>query len=931
VNGTSRPIVGREHELALLHAPGTARLVEVVGDPGIGKTSLLGEFARHRGTVFCGRATEFEQHVPFAVFLDALADRVADLDTTERDLLGEPAVELLTAVFHGGAVAHADLQGVGRHRLYRAVRTLLEVVTPEPGGTLLLDDMHWADEGSVGLLEFLVRHPPAGAFLLAVSYRPRQASERLFAALSHAAGPERLRLELKPLTLKEVRQLLPEVDAARAKQLHDSSGGNPFYLDALTRVAADGDPEVALSAELASLTPRLLLVAQAAALAGDPFDPELVAEVAELAEAETLADLDELVARDLIRAESSARRFRYRHPLVRSAAYRTGRPAWRLNAHARAAAGLERRGAPATSRAHHVERAARAGDDNAINVLVEAAESVLGTVPALAVDWLRTAIDLLPRTPAKHGRLCSLMLLRARALLVTGRIDQCRDTLQDLLVLLPEEPSDLRSAAVSMCGTVERLLGRYDEAQALLTAELGRLPDRHDRLALGMRIDIAAGLLQCAKFEDARTWVMQVLESPALHEIRPLTLTIGLSILATADAYTGRFDTAVTHVRRAATMLDGLSDGELSERLYLTLELAWAELVLERNFDALRHVRRCAALAERTGHSHLQPDILLTFTQVYAQLGELAQAAEQAEATLEAALVMGRPELQEVIHARQSEIALWRGDVKAALHFAELAVEKAAPGAYWWSGEGVATLAAARLANGDPQGCVQELMRGGDPALIGYAPSLRRLWFDELVRAEVALGNVEAALEWGRRAEQSVADGDLPGRTAQAWLASARAHLAAKDVPAAADLAARAADNFAQAHLPVHEGQARHVLGAALAELGRRDDAQQHLGRAKELFANAGAAGMHAAVVHQQRQLGAKSTRVRRDGGPLSQRELEIAELVAHGYTNRQIASQLFMSPKTVEAHLSRIFTKLGVASRTALASHLMRNAKESP
>ena len=924
MNATSRPIVGRDHELTLLHAPGPARLVEVVGDPGIGKTSLLAEFATLRGGGFAGRATEFEQHVPFGVFVDALADRMTTLNDAERDRLGGDSLGLLTAVFHEADIT--DLHGVGRLRLYRAVRALLEVVE---GDTLLLDDMHWADDGSVGLLEFLVRHPPAGQFVLAVGYRPRQASERLFAALSHASGAERLRLELKPLTLPQVRQLLPGVDAARARQLHDASGGNPFYLDALTRVAANGDPEVALSAEFAALSPRLLLVAQAAALAGDPFDPELVAEVAELAEADTLADLDDLVARDLIRAENSARRFRYRHPLVRSAAYRTGRPAWRLDAHARAAAGLERRGAPATSRAHHVERAARAGDDKAITVLVEAAESVLASVPALAVDWLRTAIDLLPRTPAQRTRLCGLMLLRARALLVIGRLGECRDTLQDVLTLLPEEPSEQRTAAVSMCGTVERLLGRYDEAQALLVGELTRLPDRHDRPALGMRIDIAAGLLQCAKFEDARAWVTQALDSPSRHQIRPLTLTIGLSILATADAYTGRFDSAVGHVRRAAAMLDGLSDGELAERLYLTLEVAWAELVLERNYDALRHVRRCAALAERTGHSHLQPDIQLTYTQVYAQLGDLTQAAEHAESTLETALVMGRTELLEVIHARQSEIALWRGDLKAALQFAERAVEKTVPGSYWWSGEGTAALAAARLANGDPHGCVQELLRGGDPTLVGYAASLRRLWFDELVRAEIALGDVEAALGWGKRAEESVAGGDLPGRTAQAWLASARAHLAAKDAAAAAELAAKAADNFAQVHLPVFEGQARHVLGAALADLGRREEAQQQLGRAKELFANCGAAGMHAAVVQQQRLLGARSTRVRKDGGPLTQRELEIAELVAHGYTNRQIAGQLFMSPKTVEAHLSRIFTKLGVASRTAVASHLARHAKE--
>ncbi|WP_043727141.1 ATP-binding protein, partial [Kutzneria sp. 744] len=168
MTATSRPIVGRERELTLLNAPGPARLIEIVGDPGIGKTSLLGEFARARGGAFAGRATEFEQHVPFAVFLDALADRVARLDDEERKRIGEPAVELLASVFHGADPSQADLHGVGRHRLYRAVRTLLEVVTPETGGLLLLDDVHWADEGSVGLLEFLVRHPPAGRFQLGV-------------------------------------------------------------------------------------------------------------------------------------------------------------------------------------------------------------------------------------------------------------------------------------------------------------------------------------------------------------------------------------------------------------------------------------------------------------------------------------------------------------------------------------------------------------------------------------------------------------------------------------------------------------------------------------------------------------------------------------------------------------------------------------------
>jgi DNA-binding NarL/FixJ family response regulator len=110
--------------------------------------------------------------------------------------------------------------------------------------------------------------------------------------------------------------------------------------------------------------------------------------------------------------------------------------------------------------------------------------------------------------------------------------------------------------------------------------------------------------------------------------------------------------------------------------------------------------------------------------------------------------------------------------------------------------------------------------------------------------------------------------------------------------------------------------------GAALTTLEDRTRAMAEFGRAKALFAACGADPLFRQAEIHQRRVGGRNRKAVPDGqSPLSDRERQIAELVAAGHTNRQIAEQLFMSPKTVEAHLSRIFTKLGVKTRAAVAA----------
>ena len=258
--------------------------------------------------------------------------------------------------------------------MHRAIRRLLEDLAVPDGLALILDDVHWADSASVELLDHLVRHPPRGRVLIALAFRPAQASARLSALLGSAGGHGR-EVPVEPLTVAEAQELLgSKMSALRCQELHEASGGNPFYLEALARMdqqappnAGNNEPDEAelppdvrsvLRLELDGLSGDALLVAQAAAVAADEFEPSLVAVAAEVDEDQASTALNDLTKRDIVRTASTGR-LRFRHPLVRRAAYDCAAPAWRLGAHARIAAHLAEVGAPAALRAHHVEQSAR--------------------------------------------------------------------------------------------------------------------------------------------------------------------------------------------------------------------------------------------------------------------------------------------------------------------------------------------------------------------------------------------------------------------------------------------------------------------------------------------------------------------------------------------------------------------------------------------
>jgi predicted ATPase len=416
MEGPAGRMIGRDAELQTLAralaamADGDFVFMAVTGDPGVGKTRLLGELAiaaaRGQATTLWGRAAEFEREMPFGVMVDALDDHVESRARTLAADLGAGPAQLLATVFPSlsaavppGSEAGVDLTGLARYRLFRTVAQLLGEMAGTAGLVLILDDVHWADETSVEFLDHLARHPPRGRTLVAVGYRPAQAPPRLMTLVDAAAGPGGGRghhIPVGPFSQDEVREFLgPEVSRARCQTLYEASGGNPFYLEALAQMgrshpgagrsapaghkqdapAVLGDEgggldelpdsvRASLQAEFASLSAMARLVAQGAAVAGESFEPELAAVAAEIGEDAALEAFDEMTARDIVRTAGRLGRFRFRfrHPLVRGAAYASAAPGWRLAAHARIAAHLTELGAPVTARAPHVERSARIGD-----------------------------------------------------------------------------------------------------------------------------------------------------------------------------------------------------------------------------------------------------------------------------------------------------------------------------------------------------------------------------------------------------------------------------------------------------------------------------------------------------------------------------------------------------------------------------------------
>ena len=536
-----RALVGRDHELAELDvaldqlASGEPWFVQISGEPGIGKSRLLAELCRRgedRGyLVLEGRAAEFERDIPFGLIVDALNDYLASMEPAMLRALDEDAVSELASILPSlprpeSSGSGPPGEGAERYRLHYAIRNVLERLTRRQPMVLALDDVHWADAGSVEVLSHLLRRF-RGPLLMAVAYR--QSPPRLLAQLEGTvrAGVGTL-LTLTPLGAEEAQSLIAgEVDPVHRSRLYRESGGNPFYIEQLARSssqrrrsdtsAPDSSSEAvprgviaAIEEELLSISKPARVALRSAAVAGDPFEPELVGAIAEQDITTVFAAFDELLELDLIRPTATPRRFRFRHPIVRRAVYDSTPGGWRIGAHARASAALKATHAPASARAHHVEKFATPGDQDAIALLVGAAREAAPRAPDAAGRWLTAATRLLAPHDDQERRL-SLLLEASSAMLHAGSYDLALEIVAEAMELLDSEQVEERGRLVARIALATRMSGHPLQSRSLVAQTLAELDD-DSAVALNLTLELAIDHYWRGEFTQMHEVASQVLD-----------------------------------------------------------------------------------------------------------------------------------------------------------------------------------------------------------------------------------------------------------------------------------------------------------------------------------------------------------------------------------------------------------------------------------
>lgn len=938
----------RRLEAALAAArAGSARVVELAGEPGSGKTRLLNELSatatRAGVRVLTGRCTEQDRDLLLHLLsvLPAVAVGAEDVPAfppPARDPVAE----------HGpgrspdlGAASLAQPGGSDIATRLSAARAALSRHTRVPL-VLILDDFHWAGEDSVEIVDHLLRWPLDAPLLLVVAHRPAQSGARLRSSLAHCAelGTAE-RIELRPLTLAEaVRMLgLPAADDV-LRTLHETSAGNPHVLAMLAemdRTPMPGGLALPQDGLFNQFTARVLgetalldaweqAVLDAAIVLGAQAGPDYLAAVSGLDYDAACVAVAGLVCRDLLRPAAGSNRFGLRHALLRRALYPRLSPWWREPAHRRAAAFLAERNAPAAEQAAQLELCGDLSAPKDLQVLIQAAAECVRTEPRMAVHWCRVALRSLEQSDAAADRRAEVMLLLARTLGGCGRLQESRDLLHEILRLVPE-PVHIRALAASLCAVVEYLLGHRPEARALLAAEAehaesyprrdsARLLIEHALLCIGGQAQLGPGRLAEVYASVARGGVDRVTEAGALV------------LRALDDVLGGRYAESDVSIEVCQAKIDSLSDPALADNLFYISALAWAELYTARFADAERHFRRAIAIAESSGNLVVIPMFLngLLYVDLYVGPLDIVDTENWGGESLAAGPAST---VRTVTLALESMHALWT-DVEDDTRGLRLAEESysAFPDAAGVCGRASSILAtaSANALDGDVSRCMALLLTsGGGTGLPNLPEVLRPMSFELLTYAAAAAGN-STAEDWSARAWTAAEAWPMPHQ--RGYALAARAHVARRrgEYRAAAETYTRAADLFGTVTMARTRARILLLAAACLAEAGELGQADAAYRLAEELGRDCGAVRLS----HDARRMRGRlaehrpaepdRTEIKRKLSALTNREREIAIAASTGRKTREIAADLHLSPRTVDVHLTRIYRKLDLTSRAALA-----------
>jgi DNA-binding NarL/FixJ family response regulator len=573
----------------------------------------------------------------------------------------------------------------------------------------------------------------------------------------------------------------------------------------------------------------------------------------------------------------------------------------------------------------------------AIGLLTEAGEAVAARAPASAGRLFEAALRLLP-ADAPVERRVGLLDRLAGVRWAIGWFDGAYDAVTQREALTQDPPPGERLWLTTFLAGLENLIGRNEQAHARLSAALDSLPDQESPEAGALMAELAFDAFFHMDYGGMRDFAQRSLDVARGVSDMELAAT-SAGVLAFATVLVGAFDDVPAAIEQAASLVEPMSDEELSRGRRAINSLASAELYSERYAEAERHSERALAAAAAHGAGQFIP-MLFWGGVIRTACGRLDDAAEIQELAIEVARLSGHAQgLAWNLGGRVlTQVSV--GDYDAALVAGEEAVAVAGTGtegatfpAMWMR----VVYGGALLEAGDADRAHDSMLEGGGGEDLRLMPAgFRPLVFEQLARAALLRGKRDDAQRFADRAAACAREQSAM-RLPRVYAARAAAEIALVDgePELAADRAGEAAALAAEVGAPIEEAIARMLAGRALAAAGDRDGATDELTAAARIFEGCGAFPRRDAA---DRELGKLGKRVHRRSRPgkadgtgielLTERELEVARMVVDRKTNAEIAAELFLSPKTVETHVRHLFQKLDVSSRVEVARVVEREER---
>jgi DNA-binding CsgD family transcriptional regulator len=882
-------LVGRPSEVEQLHAlidaarRGRGGALRLSGEPGIGKSALLDEARRLASDLRRLEVTgvETESELPFASLDFVLRPILGKLDAIPETQAR--AVRIALALEEG----EVDAFAVGAGTL-----SLLAEASDEAPILLLLDDAQWLDNASANALAFAARRVTEESVAIFVACREGQ--DTPFDALPSLA--------LAPLGPADARALVgtrdDRVAGADVESVVAAAGGNPLALLELSGAAARLLPTGATVAErlhrafahrideLSDESRRALVVA-----ALEPgLDIFLPAASALGLGAEPLAAVEE---HGLVHVEHGEVRFR--HPVVRSVIYASASESERRDVH-EALAGVLVEPPSADRRAWHLAGAAETSDESIAALLEETAKHAAARGGQLAeARALERAAELSPESAARARRL----YVASRATFWAGDATRAL-ALAEQGLPLADDPLLHADLVVQVSAIVEWQGGGAPEPPLLRELDVAELDDeRRSKLLFEvakLRLDAfdAAGALALApRLEQHARGAGDWWGPRGLAGAAAAYLTAGAR-----DDATRLFRELVSHPAMPAGFAFDYLALEWFDELRSSLDVTLRDGRADGNM--LRVVWNQSCLA------HLE-----------VRLGRLVAAEAAAAEAIPIGDAIGTPTLVGVAMGALAHVHAWRGHVDACVGAARSALDAAHHAADVYQ-QHIARHALALLALG--QGRAEDAVADLEPAVRRWARSSVAepntvLFLPDYAEALAASGEPEEAASWLERYRVIAADAERVGP------------LAAIDRVTALLEPDRFEQHFEQAlarlessPLVLDRARTRLNYGERLRRAGRRRDARAQLRAAYDEFATAGAELWLGRAASELHALGDAVQQRGADVPDLTPQERHVAGLVAEGKTNKEIAAVMYVSPKTVNYHLTNTFRKLGIHSRAELA-----------